>query len=346
MQIHGRYFDGKTSQSLPAFIKVDATGVVVVCAGPERFETRLDRLKISDRIGNTARYIRFEDGGKFETDQNDEIDLALKEAGYAGNIIHLLESKFKIVALSLLIVVLFSWVFVQQGVPLIADYISRSLPFETSAYISQKTLDLMADRYFEDSLIDEAEQRNIKEMFFGYASNLNGEFDFELLFYNGKDVGANAFALPSGTIVITDQLLELSSNNHEVMAILLHEVGHVVGRHSMRHVIQNSLVGFLVLAITGDINTSSAYIATIPAVLIHLSYSREFEIEADNFALNNMEKNNIAPEHFYCILKKLKEQNKEIDYSMEILSTHPDTDNRMKRIKEEMVGRENIDCSK
>jgi|GEM_PF-1479320 len=40
---------------------------------------------------------------------------------------------------------------------------------------------------------------------------------------------ANAFALPSGDILVTDRLMEMAGKPEELDAILLHEIGHVVG---------------------------------------------------------------------------------------------------------------------
>lgn len=48
-------------------------------------------------------------------------------------------------------------------------------------------------------------------------------------------IGANAFALPDGTLVVTDELVELAGDNDdEVLAVLAHELGHIHERHGLR----------------------------------------------------------------------------------------------------------------
>ena len=54
-----------------------------------------------------------------------------------------------------------------------------------------------------------------------------------LLFRDGGKFGANAFALPSGKIIVTDQLASLL-NDEQIVGVLAHELGHVVYRHGMR----------------------------------------------------------------------------------------------------------------
>ena len=63
---------------------------------------------------------------------------------------------------------------------------------------------------------------------------------------SAPQIGANAFALPSGIIVVTDELVALSEDDDELAAVIAHELGHVHHRHIMRTVIQNSAAALLV----------------------------------------------------------------------------------------------------
>ena len=54
---------------------------------------------------------------------------------------------------------------------------------------------------------------------------------------------ANAFALPGGVIRVTDSLLQhLYLSNGEIAALLGHEMGHVLHRHSQQRVIKQRLI--------------------------------------------------------------------------------------------------------
>ena len=49
-------------------------------------------------------------------------------------------------------------------------------------------------------------------------------------------------ALPSGVVIVTDDLVALAKDADDVVAVLAHEVGHLEGRHGVRAVIQSALV--------------------------------------------------------------------------------------------------------
>ena len=115
------------------------------------------------------------------------------------------------------------------------------------------------------------------------------DYPLQVMFRKGGALGPNAFALPDGTIVFTDEMVRLAEHDDELSAVLAHEIGHVVRRHGMRTIIQDSLLGFLILAITGDITGSSELFIGLPVLLTEMAYSREFEREADQYALAYMQ---------------------------------------------------------
>ena len=50
---------------------------------------------------------------------------------------------------------------------------------------------------------------------------------YTLVFRKSDAIGANAMALPSGTIVVTDGLVTLAEDDREILGVLAHEAGHV-----------------------------------------------------------------------------------------------------------------------
>ena len=182
-----------------------------------------------------------------------------------------------------------------------------------------------------------------------------------------KGIGANAFTLPNGTIVFTDEMVNLATNDHELIAILGHEIGHVVHRHILRRMIQNSSTSILILFITGDVSSASSLVLALPSLLFNLSYSRDFEIEADDFAYNFLIKNNLDPDSFAQIMQRLKyynskklncndseiemcQKNEALDKNegefikqiTPYLSTHPDTENRIRKFMDKKKDHQNI----
>ena len=108
---------------------------------------------------------------------------------------------------------------------------------------------------------------------------------YVLEFRKSPAVGPNAFALPGGTVVLLDELVAAARHDDEIVAVLAHEIGHLHGRHTLRHVLQTSVAGVLVAAVVGDVLSLSSYAAALPAFLLDARYSRAFEREADVFGL-------------------------------------------------------------
>ena len=79
--------------------------------------------------------------------------------------------------------------------------------------------------------------------------------------------------------------------------------------------------------------------------MLNLSYSREFEEEADSYALSYMQQSDINPQHFLCIMQLLDQSHEKKLSVPELLSTHPATQARLQRFQEAGLSNENsIEC--
>jgi Zn-dependent protease with chaperone function len=140
-------------------------------------------------------------------------------------------------------------------------------------------------------------------------------------------------------------MVKLSADDDELLAVLAHEIGHVVHRHGLRTLVQNSLFAFEVLAITGDVHGTSHMFLGLPVLLTELSYSRDFEREADDFALSYLMRQGISPVHFANLMRRIeKKRAAETAPSnntvhgrtpksgwQDFLSTHPSMKERLRR---------------
>ena len=70
-------------------------------------------------------------------------------------------------------------------------------------------------------------------------------YKYEILFRSGRGM-ANAFALPAGQIIMTDELVELAENDDQIYAGLLHEMGHVEMKHGIRRLLNDAGVAALI----------------------------------------------------------------------------------------------------
>jgi len=305
--IEGNYFNGKTSEKKQLSLLYNEEGDVFfdeIKTNPVHYND----LNISSRIGNTARYISFPDGAQFESTENDAIDEMVNKfsAGSKKGLAYKLESTKSFIFLTIVGVILFAWLFVQFGIPALSKQIAELLPEEASHHLGQGVLEVMDKSWFEPSQLSKTRQGELRDLYKSLTKNIAGSEDYKLAFRLGGKIKANAFALPNGTIVFTDDLIELSDNNLELAAIMLHEIGHLQSRHSLRATIQQFSLAMLAMVITGDVSTSSSIVTAIPLMLVESGYSQEMETEADTFSLNYMRKHNIDTNYFASIMEKLE----------------------------------------
>lgn len=292
----------------------------------------LSKVTVTDRIGNAPRILKFPDGSSCEATDNDSIDyiMSVKGRDKTGQFVHTLENKWKYVFTALAITIAFTFLFIQYGIPTIANKAAFALPLKTNQIIAKHSLEFLDKQLFADSTLDDARKNELQTAFNQLTSTLPEGFKYELHFRAGKALGANALALPSGTIVMTDELVQLAETDKELHAVLAHELGHVVHRHGLRSLLQNSIISVIVIAITGDLSSLSV---GIPTLLVESKYSREFEREADIYAINMMSQNEIPAHHFADILTRLSEKHKmPSGRIVNYISTHPATEDRVKII--------------
>lgn len=301
------------------------------------------QLNISSRLGNTPRFLTFPDGLRVETSENDAVDL-LQETHSpqsGSNWLHLLESKFRFVLVTLIAVILFVWAMFQYGAPVIAKAGSKWVPQEIVEFIGQQSLDTLDQIYFSPTELTPDAQQRVTEHLRPLIAD-HADLHLKVIFRSTEEGIPNAFALPNGTLIFTDAMVNLAKEDDELLAIAAHEVGHVHYRHSMRHMIQSSILTFMFAVIAGDISGTSEVFLGIPVTLTELSYSREFEREADSYSFQWLKENSKSPLLFASIMGRMenaiqcREDDKDCKTGhgrsskwLDYFSTHPPTDERI-----------------
>lgn len=333
MRIEGRYFDGASSRRHAAVAQLEA-GVLQVrdAAGvPLREPVALAALSISSRVGNTPRFLRMADGACFECDDNDAVDALGASLGQPANRAHRIESRLRYVLLGLLVAVLFVWGGVQWGVPALARVAAFALPADVNEQADRIVLQLLDRQLLGPSALPQAEQERLQAVFAPMLQSASGPHAQQVRFRDAqKTLGANALALPAGTIVFTDQLVQLAAHDEELLAVLAHEIGHVVNRHAMRRSIQATAMGLVAALVVGDVSSVSSAITALPLILTELGYSRAFEREADAYAVEALGRHGIAPQRLADVLQRLDPDRNEGVGGY--LATHPPTPERVRAI--------------
>jgi Zn-dependent protease with chaperone function len=335
--IAGRYFDGRSAAGVEATLEFGVDGNVHVRGTAVPIAFPLAEVKISERIGNITRRITFPNGGVFETHDNDAVDQARDALGLqrGASLVHWLESRWHVAVGSLVVVVLVSIAFVHWGVPAVANWAAKVMPADVDQAIGSGTLDVLDRVAFEPSKLANGRQQELRGRFIAMTKDLDDGHEYQLEFRHGGTIGANAFALPSGIIVMTDELVALSKKDDELVSVLAHEVGHVRGRHALRQMLQAAGVSALAVALLGDVSSISGVLAAAPA-LLHAKYSRDFEREADSFAKRWLRENGIAESNFDAILCRISGSHGEAkdEDRFDYFASHPSTTERAQCPKE------------
>ena len=333
-KVAGRYMSGKESNFTDSTLHLEGRELVVLDGtGTEIQRADFNELKISTRIGTVPRRLNFPNCSSFETDENELIDQLIRSRGKSTSLIHKLEGKLHFIVLALVITVAISWAALFVGLPFLAKTAAEKLPNGLLNEASQSTLDALDYLAFEQSQLPRDKQVEIISMINENLSH-SEKYSFQILFRKGDTIGANAFALPDGSIIFTDELIELLKKDEEIFAVFAHELGHVVKRHSLRQLLQSTSVAIISYFILGEATDGLLEaLNTLPAFLMNNSYSREFENEADEYAIQLLKDLGISPTHLGSALASLSHYHSE-EEGIKYLQTHPPTKERILRTKE------------
>lgn len=160
------------------------------------------------------------------------------------------------------------------------------------------------------------------------AGDLNGPVEITILPSSIK----NAFALPGGHVIILSGLLENAENADELAGVLAHELGHVAGRHTMRKLVTEAGLYFLLGIVLGDFAGGTVIIGG-SRVILSAGYSRDAERAADRYAIALMDRADGDPEALATMLERIASNSS--SGALGLLSSHPHTEDRVAEIRAE-----------
>ena len=324
IEITGDFFDNKNSKKQEVKLRfLDDKKVLIIFEDETALTVDLSELSFSSRLANTPRIIKSKDF-TIHTQENDKIDALLKEVQPKNTFLHILESKNIFAITSLVFIILLAVFFLTTGSSFLAKKVAFLTPHFIEKKISKATLQTMDKYILQKSTLSDKEKEQVLEVFKKVTKN-----DPKYHLYFRRGIGENAFALPGGDMVITDELVKFSDGDTDMLfGVLAHEKAHIVYKHSMQMLIKASLISTIITYFTGDTSTLAT---TLSTSLLQAKYSREFEKEADNYAKNLMLENNISPKHlanFFIKMQKLHKEGKRDGY----FASHPSNDERIKEL--------------
>lgn len=329
--LEGHYFDGRQPVGVPAKIDIgDQEAMLTAGSISECYSTL--HLKVSPRVGSSDRFITLPNGGQFASADHSFLDSLPQESPSEGRVAWL-EKHWGVALASVVIIfcTLLAAYFV--GLPAAAARIAARIPMETEQSLGRQALTWLDEQgWFRSTKLDADTQKRITDGFDGLRSELPLRDHYHLEFRSAT-IGPNAFALPGGIIVITDDMVKAAQANEEVLGVLAHEIGHVEMRHMMRSLLQNSIIGIAAAAVTSDAASLSVAIASLPVLLAQTKYSREFEAAADEYAFRLLKQKGTSPTAFASLMERLANVDEKKMGPLSYISTHPVTAERVRRAR-------------
>lgn len=301
--VPGRWFDGLSSQARPVLVGLQPTpkgpslalhplsqpgaAPTVFAWGevgwPEAWSERRPQQRV---------VVDLRDQGSLEIDAVAQWHAALAEAGARPSLAERMQTRWPMLLGVTAFAIVGLTLFYRYGTPWAATELTRFVPLSWETSVASNVLTQMDKGTLKPSKLPKERQAELKARFDTLVQQLPTQLQrypgyaptYTLSFRSG--MGANAFALPGGTVVMTDGLAKAAEkkglSDDALIGVLAHEIGHVANRHTTRMVVQQGVLQMGMGLALGDV---SGIVSTGASVLTGLAYSRNHEREADCFAI-------------------------------------------------------------
>jgi len=337
---HGVWHPPGASRAVASVLAATGTRVEVMPAtgdgpAPALASAEAAEIDVSARVGSIPRRIAFPDGSVFVTVENDAVDAWLrKRHGKGYGAITALERFHPRLFLVFAVVIALSIAAYRYALPAMVEIAVAVTPPVAPRLMGQSVLSSLDRTLLAPSQLGEARKTELTEGFRRLAAlTPRGRDGFTLLFRRGGRIGPNAFALPDGSVILTDELVALADDDDELMGVLAHEIGHVEHQHSLRRLYHVAGISGMIMLAGGDIGSSVEDLLVHGSLLAALSYSRDQEREADRYSVALMRRAGRDPLAMGRLFERLQ---KELGVDGGgLLASHPATTERIDALRGE-----------
>jgi Zn-dependent protease with chaperone function len=331
------YYDGRTSAK--NIVRAHAAdGHVHIAGAAVNLALPLAGASVDPPLAGVVRAIRFANGAQLRTEDSGALDALFASPERVERFAHALEGRWRYALAGFALVAAVTAWAVVYGLPAGAALVADAIPETTQRAMGGEALRTIDRTLCKPSALDPRQRDALLADFRKLTvdmENINARIEVR----SCPSIGPNAFALPGGIVVVTDQLAGVLDNDAELTAVLAHELGHVRYRHPMRAALQSAGAAALVSALAGDAVSITGIVVTLPTLLLQTGYSRGFEDDADTYAFERLKTLGIAPRAFADALTALERAHATQLGALtdagkalpDYLSTHPSTQRRFQR---------------
>lgn len=304
------YFDGRSARAQPVTLTLHTEGRRMhLHLQGEGIDLQVPAKQVQwpERTRHGMRLAHFSGGGHVQCDDSLAWDNWVHSQGLGESLVVKMQQSWRWVAGSVAVLATLAVALQLWGLPLLARAVVAATPPGIEQSLGESTLTAMDQALMHPSKLTLDEQNRITQAFADAVAHQDAASlgPWKLVFRQ-SELGPNALALPGGTIIMTDEMVQLVNADTQVLtAVLAHELGHVQQRHGLRMLVQATVLGAAGAVVLGDFST---LLAVVPAVLGQAHYSREAEHEADAHAVKVLKDAGLSPLHMVTLFEALERE--------------------------------------
>ncbi len=334
MRIRGHLYEPGSSDRIEATLARDEDRFRLLRVG-DAADLDVEIRKAGDRLAGIPQAITLSTGQRFlPFEEVPEGFLGGAETGTSRWLDRL--ERFSLIKAAVLVVLLALAILgLRAAVPVAADLAVALIPDQVEAVIGRQAFREIDALMLEPSQLAGPRRARLEAEALALARHGGIDPIPEIHFRHAPMIGANAFALPGGPILVTDDLVHMLGDDNKIIAVLAHELGHVEERHGLRQVLRVGGIFLIASLVMGGDETLMEELAALAISTSASSYSRDFERDADEFAGYLLETAGRSADDLADALQTLLENCGEACRDDESwLSTHPAFERRIEVLRE------------
>jgi len=329
------WFDGKSARARVCTLRLERNELVLHTENEER-RYATAQVRWPERLAHGRRQADLPDGGLIQHADGSEWDAWWRSSGQRETIVVGWMQSWRatlaaLVGTALLVAAAWWW-----GLPALGRGMAHLAPPALEAHIGQQAMQHLERLYLAPSQLPQHERDELHRRvgsLVDRAWTLGEAPAWQLSFHHAPALGANAFALPGGQILVTDDLVKLLRDEPDaILGVVAHELGHVQHRDGLDLLVRTSLVSGIVGVVLGD---AGAFVAALPATLATQAYSRDAERRADLHAANMLHRSGISPAVMVTFFQRMQTTSGSNGGKLPIaIASHPHHEERIRFFRE------------
>ena len=261
------------------------------------------------RLGSLPSEVTLPGGWRFETSDHNGLDAVLVVPPLGR--LHRWEAFHPRLVLAIPALVALGYVAWRWGLGALVALAVAATPASVPRAIDDSTLRVIDRLVADPSRLGDRRRDEVRQIFdrLRAAAGASPYGEYRLRFRSIPEIGPNAFAMPGGTIVVTDALIREFPDDDTIAGVLAHELAHVAEDHVLEQLYRSTGMRLLGAVVFGELGPVLEGAASEGEALLSLAYSREHEAEADRMGVGLAATAGYDPEGLARLFEELDSRN-------------------------------------